>query len=87
MQRKKHRFTNSSLKMQKGSRKDLLKILKSYRDLQKSASKTDRDNLNDFRSNSEPSENSFKSFKNASEGEIESKDFNEDFNKDQFKTK
>ena len=33
MQRKKHRFTNFNLKMQKGFKKGLLKLLKGYRDL------------------------------------------------------
>ena len=67
--------------------KDLLKILKSHRDLQKSASKTGRDNLNNFRNDLKLFKNSFESFKDASEGEIEFKDFNEDFNENQFKTK
>ena len=44
------------------------------------------DDLNDFRSNLKPLKNSFESFENASEGEIEPWDFSEDFNEDQFKT-
>ena len=63
--------------MQKGP-KGLLQILKDYRDLQGPALKVDENNLNNFRSNSEPSENLFKSFKNASEGEIKPKDSSKD---------
>ena len=84
MQKKKHRFTNLNLKMQKESREGLLKILKGHRDLQKPASKMGRDDLNNFRSNSEPSKSSFKSFENASEGEVESKDSSEDLNENQL---
>ena len=68
--------------MQKGSKKDLLKILKSYGNLQGSALKADKNNLNDFRSNLKSSKSFFKSFKDASEGEIESQDSSEDFNED-----
>ena len=86
MWRKKCRFINSSLKMQERSKEGLLKILKSYRNLQKSAPKVSEDDLNDFESNSELSEDSFKSFKNALKREIKPKDFSEDFNKDQLET-
>ena len=85
IQRKKHRFINFNLKMQKRF-KGLLKILKSYKDLQESVSKTDRDNLNNFKNKSESSGNLFKSFKNTSEREIEPKNPNRDLNKDQFET-
>ena len=71
--------------MQKESRKGLLKILKGYRDLQKSALKMNENDLNDFRSDLKLLRNFFKSFENASEGEIEFKDLNEDFNENQFK--
>ena len=69
--------------MQKGS-KGLLKILKSHKDLQKLVLKADRDNLNDFRSSLEFSENFLESFKDTSEGEVKFKDSNEDFNENQF---
>ena len=85
MWKKKHQFTNLSLRMQEGPKKDLLKILKGCRDLQKSALRAGRDNLNDFKSNSESSEGILESFKDASEGKIESQDSNEDFNEDQLK--
>ena len=75
---------NFSLGMQKGS-KDLLKILKGHRNLQESASKANENNLNDFKNNSESSEDPLESFKDASEGEIEFKDFNEDFDENQLK--
>ena len=67
--------------MQKEFR-ELLKILKSHEDLQRFALKAGRDNLNDFRSNSESSENSFKSFENALKKEVESKNSNENLNED-----
>ena len=85
MQRKKYRSTNSNLRMQKGFREDLLKILKSYEDLQRSASKADGDNFNNFKSDSELSESSPENFEDASEGEIEFKAFSEDFNENQLK--
>ena len=44
------------------------------------------DDLNNFRNNSESSENSFENFKDTSEREVELKDFNEDFNENQLKT-
>ena len=72
--------------MQKGFKKDLLKILKSHRNLQKSVPKAGRNNLNDFRNNSEPLKNLFKSFENASEREVEPWDSSEDLDKNQFKT-
>ena len=72
--------------MQEGPKKGLLKILKGHRDLQRSAPKADRDNLNDFRSNLKFSEGLFKSFKDASEGEVKSQDSSEDLNEDQLKT-
>ena len=43
-----------------------------------------RNNLNNFRSNSELLKNFFESFKNVSEEEVKPRDFNEDFNEDQF---
>ena len=67
------------------SKEDLLKILKNYRDLQESALKVSRDNLNNFGSNSTPLKGPIKSFKDASEGEVKSQDFNENLNEDQFK--
>ena len=84
MQKKKYRFTNLNLKMQKESRKGLLKILKGYRNLQKPALKADENNLNNFRSNSEPPRSSFKSFKDASEGEVKPRNLSEDFNGNQL---
>ena len=71
--------------MQKGSKEDLLKILKDYRNLQGFTPKINEDNLNDFKSNSESLENIFESFKNASEREIEPQDSSEDLNGDQLK--
>ena len=76
---------NLNLEMQKGFR-NFLKILKSHRNLQKSVLKTDENDLNDFKNNLKSSENSFKSFKDASERKVKFKDFNKDFNEDQFKT-
>ena len=43
-----------------------------------------KNNLNDFRNNSEFSENFFKNFEDISEEEIEFKDFNRDFDEDQL---
>ena len=56
--------------MQKRFKKGFLKILKSYKNLQKFILKADRDNLNDFRNNLKLLKNFFKSFKNALEREI-----------------
>ena len=78
---------NFSLRMQKGSREGLLKILKGHRDLQGPASKVSRNDLKDFESDSESSEGPLKSFEDVSEGEIEFKAFSEDLNEDQFETK
>ena len=86
IQRKKHKFINSSLKMQEGP-KGLLKILKGHRDLQGPALKAGRDNLNNFKSNSEPLKNLLKSFKDASEGEVKPRDPNEYLNEDQLEAK
>ena len=71
--------------MQKRS-KDLLKILKGYRDLQESAPKAGRDNMNDFKNNLESSENLLENFKDASEGEVEPKNSNKNLNENQLKT-
>ena len=70
--------------MQKRSREGLLEILKGHRDLQKSALKAGRDNLNDFKNNLEPSEGPFESFKDTSE--VESQNSNRNLNEDQFET-
>ena len=86
MWRKKHRSANFNLKMQEGFREGLLKILKGHRNLWESASKAGRDNLKDFESNLKFPEGPLKSFKDASEREIESRVFNEDFDENQFKT-
>ena len=72
--------------MQEKSKKSLLKILKGYKNLQEPVLKTDKNNLNNFRSDSELSKNLFKNFENALKEEIESKDFNKNFNEDQLKT-
>ena len=56
--------------MQKGPREGLLKILKGHRNLQRPVQKAGRDDLNDFKSNSESLKGTLKSFKDASEGEI-----------------
>ena len=85
MQRKRHRSANSSLEMQKGLKKGLLKLLKGHGDLQKPAPKMSRDNLNNFRNDSDFLIGLFKSLKDASEGKIKSRNFNENFNEDQFK--
>ena len=66
--------------------KGFLKILKGYRNIQRFILKMSKNNLNDFRSNSEFFKIFFKNFENASEREIEFKNLSEDFNKDQFKT-
>ena len=71
--------------MQKGP-KGLLQILKNYENLQRFTLKVSRDDLNNFKSDSEPSENLFESFENVSKRKIEPKNFNEDFNENQFKT-
>ena len=77
---------NPSLRMQKGSKEDLLKILKGHGNLQGPAPKAGRDNLKNFRSNLEPPEGPLKSFENASEGKVESKAFSGDFDEDQLET-
>ena len=84
MQRKKHRSINSSLGIQEGSKEGLLKILKGYEDLQESASKVSRDDLNDFESDLELLRDFLESFKGASEGGVESRDSSKDLNRDQF---
>ena len=75
---------NSSLGMQKGFREGLLKILKSYRDLQELAPKMSRDNLKNFESNSEPLRGFLKSFEDISEGEVEFRALSEDLDEDQL---
>ena len=70
--------------MQEKPREGLLKILKGYRDLQRPALKADRDDLKDFRSNSEPSEDPLKSFEDASEGKIKPRALSENLNEDQL---
>ena len=70
--------------MQKGLKEDLLKILKDHEDLHKSAPKTDRNDLKDFRSDLKPLRNLLKSFEDALEREIESRILSKDFNEDQF---
>ena len=84
MQRKKCRSVNLNLRMQKGSRKGLLKILKSHEDLWKSVSKVSGDDLKGFRNNSEPLRSLSESFEDASEGEIKPKTPSEDLNGDQL---
>ena len=86
MWRKKCRFTNSNLGMQKGPRKGLLKILKGHRNLQESASKVGRNNLKNFKNNSESPRSLSESFEDASEREIEPKAFSGDLNEDQLET-
>ena len=71
--------------MQKRFKEGLLKILKDYENLQRSALKMNKNDLKNFRSNSESSEGPLKSFKDASEGKIEFRAFSEDFNEDQLK--
>ena len=71
--------------MQEGSKEGLLKILKGCGNLWRSAPRAGGDNLNDFRSDSEPPEGAFESFKDASEEEIKSQDSSEDFNENQLK--
>ena len=73
--------------MQKRFKKDFLKILKGYENLQESVLKISKNNLNDFRNNSEFLKGSFKSFKDTLKEEVESKDFSEDLNKNQFEVK
>ena len=68
--------------MQKGFKESLLKILKGYKNLQRSASKVDEDNLKNFKSNSEPFRDSLKSFEDVSERKIKFKALSEDFNED-----
>ena len=86
MQKKKCRFTNSNLKIQKRLRERLLEILKGHGDLQGPVPKVSRDDLKDFESSSEPPRGSIKSFEDASEGEIEPKALSEDLNEDQLET-
>ena len=69
--------------MQKEPR-GLLKILKSHRNLQESASKAHKNNLNNFKSNSELLKNLFKNFEDASEEEIKPKNPSGDLNRDQL---
>ena len=71
--------------MSEGFKKGLLKLLKGHKDLQESALKVSRDNLNDFKSNLNSSEGSLENLENVSERKIKSKDFNEDFNENQLK--
>ena len=71
--------------MQKRFREDLLKILKNHENLQKSALKAGRDDLNDFRSDLKSLKSFFESFENTLEREVEFWDFKKDFNKDQLK--
>ena len=70
--------------MQKKPREGLLKILKSHRNLQGPASKADRNDLKDFKSNSEPPRGPLESFEDASEREIKSKALSGDLNGDQL---
>ena len=81
--RKKCRSVNPSLGMQEKLR-GLLEILKGHRDLQGPAPKTGGDNLNNFRSDLNPSEGFFESLKDVSKREIKSKDFSKDFNENQL---
>ena len=87
MQRKKHKFINFNLRIQKRFKEKLLKILKSYKNLQKSVSKINKYNLNNFKSNLKSLKGLFKSFKDTSERKVKPKDFNENLNENQFKTK
>ena len=77
---------NFNLKMQKEF-KNFLKILKSYENMQESVSKISGNNLNNFRSNLKPLKDFFESFKDVLKRKIEPKNFNEDFNENQFETK
>ena len=70
--------------MQKGLKEDLLKILKSYRDLQKFILKADENDLNNFKSDLKFFRGFLKSFKDALKREIESKALSEDLNEDQL---
>ena len=79
--RKKHRSVNFSLGMQEGP-KGLLEILKGYGDLWGPASKAGGDDLNDFRSDSEPLGGLLESFEDVSEGEIEPRDLSGDLDGD-----
>ena len=72
--------------MQEKSRKGLLEILKSHRDLQRPALKAGRDNLKDFRSNSEPFRNLSESFEDASEREVKPRALNKNVNGNQLET-
>ena len=73
--------------MQKKFKEDLLKILKSHENLQKSVLKANENNLNNFRSDSEPFKSLFESFKDTSKREIKSKALSGDLDKDQLKAK
>ena len=73
---------NFNLKMQKRFKEDFVKILKDYRDLQRSAPKVNRDNLNNFRSNLEFSKDFIESFVNAFKRKIKFKNFNKNLNED-----
>ena len=84
MQRKKCRSANFNLRMQKGSKKGLLKILKDHEDLQESALKAGENNLKNFRSNLKPPKGLPESFEDASKRKIEPKALNEDFNENQL---
>ena len=64
--------------MQKRPKEGFLKILKDYEDLQGSALKVGRDDLNDFKSDLGSLKGPFESFEDVSEGEIEPWDFSED---------
>ena len=68
--------------MQKEFREGFLKILKGYENLQRPVSKVSRNDLKNFESNSEPSDDPLKSFKDASEGKVKSRTFNEDLDED-----
>ena len=84
MQRKKCRSVNFNLRMQKRFKESLLEILKGHRNLQKSAPKVNRDNLKDFKSDSESLRDSLKSFEDTSEGEIKLRALSGDLNEDQL---
>ena len=84
MWRKKCRFMNFNLKMQKELKKDLLKILKSYENLWESVLKAGENDLKNFENNSESSEGLLKSFEDALEGEVEPRTLSGDLDEDQF---
>ena len=70
--------------MQKESKENLLKILKSCGDLQEFVSRVSRDDLNDFESDLKSLKGALESFEDASEGEVEPQDSNGDLNGDQL---